>query len=72
MHIHNTYIELFYLLLQVDMSSQQDDMSSQAYLLLQQVRRASDHWVASSNPLRASFVINFASLSPVSAWPSLA
>ena len=33
---------------------------------------ASDHWVASSNPLRASFVINFASLSPASAWPSLA
>ena len=30
---------------------------------------ASDHWVASSNPLR---VINFASLSPASAWPSLA
>ena len=25
---------------------------------------ASDDWVASSNPLRASFVINFASLSP--------
>ena len=33
---------------------------------------ASDHWVASSNPLRGSFVINFASLSPASAWPSLA
>ena len=28
---------------------------------------ASDHWVASSNPLRGSFVINFASLSPASA-----
>ena len=33
---------------------------------------ASDHWVASSNPLRGSFVINFASLTPASAWPSLA
>ena len=33
---------------------------------------ASDHWVASSNPPRGSFVINFASLSPGSAWPSLA
>ena len=33
---------------------------------------ASDHWVAGSNPLRGSFVINFASLSPASAWPSLA
>ena len=32
----------------------------------------SDHWVAGSNPLRGSFVINFASLSPASAWPSLA
>ena len=31
---------------------------------------ASDHWVASSNPLRGNFVINFASLSPTSAWPS--
>ena len=33
---------------------------------------ASNHWVASSNHSGASFVINFASLSPASAWPSLA
>ena len=34
---------------------------------------ASDHWVASSNPIRGKcFVINFASLSPASASPSLA
>ena len=33
---------------------------------------ASDHWVVGSNPLRGSFIINFASLSPASAWPSLA
>ena len=31
-------------------------------------QQTSDHWVASSNPLRGSFVINFASSSPVSAW----